>query len=52
MKASRFMGNMTFAVEDLPVPQAGPGELVVRNTSRRALSVSLKRSDRAFPGGL
>ena len=31
MKASRFMGNMTFAVEDLPVPQAGPGELVVRN---------------------
>ena len=31
MKASRYMGNETFAVSDRPVPQAGPGELVVRN---------------------
>ena len=31
MKASRFMGNMTFEVADLPMPKAGPGELVVHN---------------------
>lgn len=31
MKASRFMGNKTFEVTDLPIPQAGPGELVLRN---------------------
>lgn len=31
MKASRFLGNKTFAVTDLPTPHAGPGELVLRN---------------------
>lgn len=31
MKASRFLGNKTFAVADLPTPHAGPGELVLRN---------------------
>ena len=31
MKASRFLGNKTFAVTDLPTPYAGPGELVLRN---------------------
>lgn len=31
MKASRFLGNKTFAVTDLPMPHAGPGELVLRN---------------------
>lgn len=31
MKASRFFGNKTFAVTDLPTPHAGPGELVLRN---------------------
>ena len=31
MKASRFLGNKTFAVSDLPTPHAGPGELVLRN---------------------
>ena len=31
MKASRFLGNKTFAVADLPTPHAGPGELVRRN---------------------
>ena len=30
MKASRFLGNKTFAVADLPTPHAGPGELVLR----------------------
>lgn len=31
MKESRFLGNKTFAVADLPTPHAGPGELVLRN---------------------
>ncbi len=31
MKASRFLGNKTFAVTDLPTPHAGLGELVLRN---------------------
>ena len=31
MKASRFLGNKTFAVADLPTPHAGPGQLVLRN---------------------
>ena len=31
MKASRFLGNKTFAVADLSTPHAGPGELVLRN---------------------
>lgn len=31
MKASRFLGNKTFAVTALPTPHAGPGELVLRN---------------------
>lgn len=31
MQASRFLGNKTFAVTDLPTPYAGPGELVLRN---------------------
>lgn len=31
MKASRFLGNKTFAVTDLPTPHAGPGELVLCN---------------------
>lgn len=31
MKASRFLGNKTFAVADLPTPHTGPGELVLRN---------------------
>lgn len=31
MKASRFLGNKTFVVTDLPTPHAGPGELVLRN---------------------
>lgn len=31
MKASRFLGNKTFAVTDLPTPHAGSGELVLRN---------------------
>ena len=31
MKASRFLGNKTFAVTDLPTPHVGPGELVLRN---------------------
>ena len=31
MKVSRFLGNKTFAVTDLPTPHAGPGELVLRN---------------------
>ena len=31
MKASRFLGNKTFAVTDLSTPHAGPGELVLRN---------------------
>lgn len=31
MQASRFLGNKTFAVTDLPTPHAGPGELVLRN---------------------
>ena len=31
MKASRFLGNKTFAVTDLPTPHAGPGELVLRS---------------------
>lgn len=31
MKATQFLGNKTFEVADRPVPQAGPGELVLRN---------------------
>ncbi len=31
MKASYFLGSKTFEVRECPVPQAGPGEVVIKN---------------------
>jgi len=48
MKAIMYYGPGKLTVEDAPVPQAGPGEIIIKNVSATTCGTDLKRYKRGY----
>ena len=48
MRAVMYYGPGQLKVEDIPVPQAGPGEIIIKNVSALTCGTDLKRYKRGY----